>query len=100
MLQTSPCQPKRKSCLPQKFEEKNPGIIRTCYRYAEKTIGNQASFKMLATIMVSKAKSLPGIGHVKFTAYNVRVWFKKQGGKDRSAKEKPFLTADQKQQQK
>ena len=61
----------------------------------KKTIGNQSTFKNLAATMVEKAKSLPGIGEPKFSVYNVRKWFKKQGGKDRSAKEKPFLTADQ-----
>ena len=87
-----------------KVEMLEPGLVRKHYRYAEKTIGNQASFENLARTMTLKAKAegkvLPGGVAIRYNKTSLHRWFKSQGGKDKSAKEKPFLTADQKREQK
>ena len=37
---------------------------------------------------------------IRYNKTSIFRWFKSQGGKDKSPKEKPFLTADQKREQK
>ena len=56
-----------------KFEEEHPGMIRKLYRYAEKTIGNQASYTDLANCMNEKAMVNPEMHkQTKFNTCNVR----------------------------
>lgn len=75
--------------------EHGPGSIRQLFRSAQDTIGNQANYTEIANCMNEKA-SANGWGETKFKANNVRKWFLSQGGKTKSPKEKPYLTADQK----
>ena len=79
-----------------KFEEQYPCTIRKLFRYAQNTIGNQASYQDLARVMNSKAKGMASMPQTKFNSMNVWCWFRQQGGKEKSPKEKPFLTPDQK----
>jgi len=75
--------------------EYGTGSIRQLFRYAQDTIGNQANYTEIANCMNEKARA-NGWGETKFKANNVRKWFLSQGGKTKSPKEKPYLTADQK----
>ena len=50
--------------------------------------------------MNSKTKTKPLLPLTKFNQKNVMRWFKQQGGKEKSPKEKPFLTEDQKKARK
>ena len=75
--------------------EHGSGSIRQLFRYAQDTIGNQANYTEIAICMNEKARA-NGWGETKFKANNVRKWFLSQGGKTKSPKEKPYLTADQK----
>ena len=81
-----------------------PGLVRKHYKYVEKTIGNQASFDALARTMTKKAqaegKTFAHGTAIRYNKTSIFRWFKLQGGKDKSPKEKPFLTQDQKREQK
>ena len=83
-----------------KLERSNPGYIRELYRYAEKTIGNQASYEQLARVMNEKSKTYSSKPLTKFNTTNLYRWFKTQGGTEKSPKEKPYLTEDQKRERK
>lgn len=82
-----------------KFEEEHPGKVRELYRYAERTIGNQSSYRELAHCMNEKAR-VDGLGETKFSAKKVWRWFKDQGGKEKSPIEKPLLTEEAKKERK
>ena len=79
-----------------KLQKQHPGYIHELYRYAEKAVGNQASHEVLAQCMNEKSKRRPGFPITKFNKTNLWRWFKGQGGNERSPKEKPYLTEDQK----
>ena len=103
---TRPIQSQKKGSVSviEKVEKLEPGLVRKHFRYAQKTIGNQAAFDALARTMTLKAKA-DGKTHTNGTAirYNkssLYRWFKSQGGKDKSPKEKPFLTQDHKRKSK
>ena len=50
--------------------------------------------------MNEKSKQCPSKPLTRFNATNLYRWFKTQGGKERSPKEKPYLTEDQKSERK
>ena len=77
-----------------KFEEQYPGKIRKLFRYAQNTIGNQATYQDLARVMNSKAKGMASLPQIKFNLINVWCWFHQQGGKETHPKEKLFLILD------
>ena len=65
-------------------------MICKLYRYAEKTIGNQASYTDLANCMNEKsAVNCELQQQTKFTTCNAWLWFKQQGDKEKSPKKKP-----------
>ena len=70
-----------------KFEAENPGRILKYFRYAQKAIGNQASYTDIAVCMNRKAAqegcSVNG-NPPKFNTSNVYRWFKPLGGKEKS----------------
>ena len=80
-----------------KIESEHPGLLRRIFRYAQHAIGNQASFEDIARTMMKKADTDDqGNVKLKLNAFNVYRWFKQYGGKEKSPKEKPYLTEDQK----
>ena len=84
--------------LADTIETSNPGMMRKLFFKAVEQMTVQASFKELAKAMTEiAATDEMGNNEWKFSAYIVRVWFKKNGGKLKSSKAKPFLTEDQKQ---
>lgn len=99
---TQPLQSRHKgsTSYTDRLENAHPGYTRELYRYAEKTIGNQASYEQLARVMNEKSKQCPSKPLTRFNATNLYRWFKTQGGKERSPKEKPYLTEDQKSERK
>ena len=82
------------------LEKDHPGYIRDLFRYAQKTIGYQASFEELARTMNEKSKTYSDKSDTKFNRMNLYRWFAQEGGKLKSPKEKPYLTDDQKQNRK
>ena len=48
----------------------------------------------------TEGKVLSGGVTIRYNKTSLHRWFKSQGGKDKSAKEKPFLSADQKRERK
>ena len=86
-----------------RLEKTHPGYIRQLYRYAEKTVGNQATFQSLANTMNKKSavhNRNDGKPLTKFNKWNLWRWFKQQGGAEKSPREKPYLTDDQKKERK
>ena len=92
---------KGRTAYTDKLERSHPGYIRELYRYAERTLGGQASFEDLAQTMNNKsevrAEQRPS---TNFNTMNLFRWFHQQGGKDKSPIEKPYLTEDQKKERK
>ena len=97
---TRPLQAKIKgpTSYTDKLEKDHPGYVRELYRFAEKTIGNQASFPELARTMNEKSRTYTDKPETKFNTTNLWRWFKAQGGQEKSPKEKPYLTEDQKKE--
>ena len=87
---------KGRTAYTDKLEKACPGYIRELYRYAERTVSNQASFEDLARTMNSKS-NVPGEQRpeTRFNAMNLYRWFHQHGGKEKSPLEKPYLTKDQ-----
>ena len=73
-------------------------MICKLYWYAEKTIGNQASYTDLANCMNKKAMVNPESPQTKSNTTTVWCWFKQQGDKEKSPKEKPYPTENQKKE--
>ena len=84
---TRPLKNKKKGSvsLVDKIEQVEPGLVRKHFRYAQSTVGNQASFPVLSRVMTLKAqaegKTLPGGRPIKYTSVTLYCWFKSQGGK-------------------
>ena len=92
---------KGRTAYTYKLERAHPGYIRELYRYAERTIGHQASFEDLARVMNDKSKvALEDRPDTTFNATNLFRWFHQQGGKKKSPMEKPYLSEDQKKERK
>ena len=87
---------KGRTAYTDKLEKAFPGYIRELYRYAERTVSNQASFEDLARTMNSKS-NIPGEQHPKtqFNAIKLHRWFRQHGRKEKSLLEKTYLTKDQ-----
>ena len=70
---------KEKERYTAKFDAENPGGVLKCFRAAQKTVGNKASFADLAAAMNAKAEeegwTLKG-KRATFNASNVFRWFK------------------------
>ena len=79
------------------IEKDNPGYLHELCRYALRTKGIRATFDELATSMNAKSavesESRPTLSLHKLQVYR---WFRKNGGKEISAKEKPLLTKQHK----
>ena len=83
------------------LERAHPGYIRELYRYAEKTLGNQASYEDLARTMNAKSKApFEDRPDTTFNKMNLHCWFLQQGSKQKPPLEKPYLSEDQKKERK
>ena len=87
---------KRRISLADRLDKEHPGYIRQLYRYAEKIIGNQASFEDLARTMNCKSFTEEEKPETKFNRVTLHRWFNQQGGKAKSPMEKPYLSQEQK----
>ena len=83
------------------LEAEHPGYIHELYRYAERTLGNQACYEDLAKCMNARSR-IPGEDrpNTKFNKDYLRKWFMKQGGQEKSPIKKPYLSKEQKQERK
>ena len=83
-----------------RFNKENqglPGGVLKYFRYAQKTIGNQASWADLATYMNRKTEldiCTVGGKKVTFNSSNPYWWFRRLGGKENAPVEKPALTEE------
>ena len=71
-------------------------MICTLFRHTQITIGNQASYADIADCINKKARAMSDL-HLQttFNLVNIYRWFKQQQGKEKSPKEQPYLTDDQ-----
>ena len=100
---TNPLKALHKGRIPytEQLEKEHPGYARELLRYAQKTIGSQASYEDLARVMNEKSqvdeKRAP---ETRFSQDILYRWFHQQGGLLNSPVEKPYLSAKQKEEQK
>ena len=75
------------------IETQHPGYLRELFRYAQRTKGAKATFKELADTMNLKSE-IEGELRSTLSLHSLQVykWFRQQGGKEHSAKEKPLDT--------
>ena len=83
---------KDKISFTDRLDREHPGYIRQLYRYAEKTVGNQASFEDLTWTMNGKSFTKEEKPDTKFNRMNLYRWFNQQGGKEKSPMEKLYLS--------
>ena len=80
------------------IEAQFPGRLRVLYRYAERTLGNQASFIDIEVCMNNKANIDYINMSLKMNKINLFRWFKTHGGHEKSCTPKPLLTAEMKKE--
>ena len=69
------------------------------YRYATDILGDSATFKEIAKVMTAKARTVQGYEAISLSRLQAWVWFRDNGGKEKSAYlEKPYLTEEKKQE--
>lgn len=82
-----------------RIEKEHPGYLHELYRYAIRTRGILSTFSEIAETMNSKSATSEETRPVlKLHRLQVYRWFKKNKGKELSAKEKPILTDELKRQ--
>ena len=79
------------------IEKKEPGYLHELFRHVQGLHGSLASFHELA-MAINAQSAVPGEGRptLSLSRHQVMNWFKANGGKEKSAIEKPLLTDEHK----